>query len=94
MPIRHAFHMVGNFQAIRYDFCWSARESPVASIPIGKVDLRMSRATDFAKAHATLIGPCNEARRGLTKVGMPGADAGLRAEDPTIAELLKPLGPA
>jgi arylsulfatase len=54
----------------------------------------MSRATDFAKAHATLIGPCNEARRGLTKVGMPGADVGLRAEDPTIAELLKPLGPA
>jgi arylsulfatase len=31
-------------------------------------------------------------RTGLTKVGMPGADAGLRPEDPTIAELLKPLG--
>src|ERR1700760_617364 len=29
---------------------------------------------------------------GLTKVGIPGADLGLRAEDPTIAELLKPLG--
>src|SRR3954462_2487258 len=34
----------------------------------------------------------NPIRTGLTKVGMPGADIGLRAEDPTIAELLKPLG--
>jgi arylsulfatase len=31
-------------------------------------------------------------RTGLSKVGMPGADVGLSAEDPTIAELLKPLG--
>ena len=31
-------------------------------------------------------------RTGLTTVGMPGAPQGLRAEDPTIAELLKPLG--
>jgi len=31
-------------------------------------------------------------RTGLTKVGMPGADVGLQKEDPTIAELLKPLG--
>ncbi len=31
-------------------------------------------------------------RTGLSKVGMPGANLGLRAEDPTIAELLKPLG--
>ncbi|HXW73909.1 MAG TPA: arylsulfatase [Steroidobacteraceae bacterium] len=31
-------------------------------------------------------------RTGLTKVGFPGADIGLQAEDPTIAELLKPLG--
>jgi arylsulfatase len=31
-------------------------------------------------------------RSGLTKVGMPGADVGLQAEDATIAELLKPLG--
>src|SRR3712207_3703923 len=31
-------------------------------------------------------------RTGLSKVGTPGADLGLRAEDPTIAELLKPLG--
>ncbi|MCI0677286.1 MAG: sulfatase-like hydrolase/transferase, partial [Phycisphaerales bacterium] len=31
-------------------------------------------------------------RTGLTKVGLPGSDLGLRPEDPTIAELLKPLG--
>ncbi|WNJ17358.1 arylsulfatase [Pontibacter sp. G13] len=31
-------------------------------------------------------------RTGLTKVGMPGADLGIQAGDPTIAELLKPLG--
>jgi arylsulfatase len=31
-------------------------------------------------------------RTGLTKVGLPGADQGLRAKDPTIAELLKNQG--
>ncbi len=31
-------------------------------------------------------------RTGMTKVGMPGADIGIQAEDATMAELLKPLG--
>ena len=31
-------------------------------------------------------------RSGLSKVGLPGATAGMQAEDPTIAELLKPHG--
>jgi len=31
-------------------------------------------------------------RTGLTKVGMPGAKIGLQPEDPTIADVLKPLG--
>ena len=31
-------------------------------------------------------------RSGLSKVGLPGAELGARAEDPTIAEMLKPLG--
>jgi arylsulfatase len=31
-------------------------------------------------------------RTGLSKVGVPGSPVGLQAEDPTIAELLKPLG--
>src|SRR4029079_916846 len=41
---------------------------------------------------AAFITGQNPIRTGLTKVGMPGANVGLRAEDPTIAELLKPLG--
>jgi arylsulfatase len=31
-------------------------------------------------------------RTGLTKVGLPGADIGIRPEDPSVAELLKSLG--
>src|ERR1700746_503422 len=31
-------------------------------------------------------------RTGMTKVGLPGASLGLQKEDPTIADLLKPLG--
>jgi arylsulfatase len=38
-----------------------------------------------------ITGQCG-LRTGLTKVGLPGAELGSRAEDPTIAELLKPLG--
>ena len=41
---------------------------------------------------AAFITGQNPIRTGLTKVGFPGADLGLRPEDPTIAELLKPLG--
>lgn len=38
-----------------------------------------------------LTGQCTY-RTGLSKVGLPGADLGLQAEDPTIAELLKNHG--
>ncbi len=31
-------------------------------------------------------------RVGLTKVGIPGSDIGIQKEDPTLAELLRPLG--
>jgi arylsulfatase A-like enzyme len=41
---------------------------------------------------AAFITGQNPIRTGLTKVGMPGADVGLKADDPTIAGLLKPLG--
>jgi arylsulfatase len=41
---------------------------------------------------AAFITGQNPLRTGLTKVGMPGATLGLQAEDPTIAEMLKPLG--
>ena len=41
---------------------------------------------------AAFITGQNPYRTGLSKVGMPGADIGLRAEDPTIATALKSLG--
>jgi arylsulfatase A-like enzyme len=41
---------------------------------------------------AAFITGQNPYRTGLTKVGMPGVDIGLQAEDATVAELLKPLG--
>ncbi len=41
---------------------------------------------------AAFITGQNPYRTGLTKVGMPGADIGLQAEDPTIATALKSIG--
>jgi arylsulfatase A-like enzyme len=41
---------------------------------------------------AAFIGGQSVYRTGMSKVGVPGADIGWVAEDPTIAELLKPLG--
>ncbi|MBN9174532.1 MAG: sulfatase-like hydrolase/transferase, partial [Microbacterium sp.] len=41
---------------------------------------------------AAFITGQNPYRSGLTKVGMPGADLGLRADDPTIATALKAEG--
>ncbi|MGD9526918.1 arylsulfatase [Pseudonocardia sp.] len=41
---------------------------------------------------AAFITGQNPYRTGLTKVGMPGADVGLRAEDPTIATALRAHG--
>jgi len=41
---------------------------------------------------AAFITGQNPIRTGLTKVGIPGAELGLQAEDPTIADILKPLG--
>ena len=41
---------------------------------------------------ATFITGQSGFRTGLLKVGLPGADLGLQAEDPTIAEMLKPMG--
>src|SRR5436189_2690190 len=41
---------------------------------------------------ASFITEQNPIRTGLTKVGMQGAKIGLQKEDPTIADMLKPLG--
>ena len=57
-----------------------------------------ARFTDYygeqscTAGRAAFITGQNPYRTGLTKVGMPGADIGLRAEDPTIATALKALG--
>ena len=40
---------------------------------------------------AFILGQC-PFRTGLLKVGLPGAKQGIQDNDPTIAELLKPLG--
>ncbi len=41
---------------------------------------------------ATFITGQMAVRTGMTKVGLPGSKLGIRPEDPTLAELLKPLG--
>jgi len=41
---------------------------------------------------ATFITGQSPLRTGLLKVGLPGAKEGLKKEDPTIAEILKPMG--
>jgi arylsulfatase A-like enzyme len=46
----------------------------------------------LAAGRASFITGQSGLRTGLTKVGLPGATLGLQKEDPTIAELLKPLG--
>src|SRR6188472_3313521 len=57
-----------------------------------------ARFTDYygeqscTAGRAAFITGQNPYRTGLTKVGMPGADIGLRVEDPTIATALKALG--
>jgi arylsulfatase len=59
-----------------------------------------ARFTDFyaqqscTAGRAAFITGQSPIRTGLTKVGLPGAELGLKKEDPTIAELLKPLGNA
>ena len=69
--------------------------------PLGRAAASMRPAVAFTDYYgqqsctagrAAFITGQNPIRTGLTKVGMPGADVGLSAEDPTIAELLKPLG--
>ena len=49
-------------------------------------------ASRAARRGAAFITGQSPIRTGLTKVGLPRADIGLRAEDPSVAEILKPLG--
>ena len=65
---------------------------------IDRIAAEGARFTDYygeqscTAGRAAFITGQNPYRTGLTKVGMPGADVGLRAEDPTIATALKARG--
>jgi len=65
---------------------------------IDRIGAEGARFTDYygeqscTAGRAAFITGQNPYRTGLTKVGMPGADIGLRPEDPTIATALKHLG--
>ena len=65
---------------------------------IDRVAAEGTRFTDWygqqscTAGRAAFITGQSPIRTGLTKVGLPGAKLGLQAEDPTIADLLKPLG--
>ncbi len=61
-----------------------AREGMIFTDYYGEQSCTAGRASFITGQHGL--------RTGLTKVGLPGATLGLRKEDPTIAELLKPLG--
>ena len=65
---------------------------------IDRIAAEGARFTDYygeqscTAGRAAFITGQNPYRTGLTKVGMPGADLGLRDEDPTIATALKAQG--
>ena len=54
---------------------------------------RLLRRAELHRRPLRRSSPANARfRTGLSKVGLPGATVGLQAKDPTLAELLKPLG--
>jgi arylsulfatase len=65
---------------------------------IDRIAAEGARFTDYygeqscTAGRSAFITGQNPYRTGLTKVGMPGAETGLRPEDPTIATALKELG--
>jgi arylsulfatase A-like enzyme len=69
---------------------WTPNIDRVANEGVAFTDYYAQQSCTAGRA-AFMTGQ-NPVRTGLTKVGMPGADVGLQKEDPTIAELLKPLG--
>jgi arylsulfatase A-like enzyme len=69
---------------------WTPNIDRVANEGVAFTDYYAQQSCTAGRA-AFITGQ-NPVRTGLTKVGMPGADVGLQKEDPTLAELLKPLG--
>ena len=78
--------------------CYSAGLMGYRTPNIDRIAAEGVRFTDYygeqscTAGRAAFITGQNPYRTGLTKVGMPGADVGLRAQDPTIATALKSLG--
>lgn len=65
------------------------------STSIGEGGIRFTDAygqQSCTAGRAAFITGQSPKRMGLLKIGMPGDPIGLQPEDPTIAELLKPLG--
>jgi arylsulfatase A-like enzyme len=78
--------------------CYSEGLMGYRTPSIDRIAAEGARFTDYygeqscTAGRAAFITGQNPYRTGLTKVGMPGADIGLRPEDPTIATALKALG--
>jgi arylsulfatase A-like enzyme len=78
--------------------CYSDGLMGYRTTNIDRIAAEGVRFTDYygeqscTAGRAAFITGQNPYRTGLTKVGMPGADVGLRAEDPTIATALKNEG--
>jgi arylsulfatase len=78
--------------------CYSSGLMGYKTPNIDRIAREGARFTDWygqqscTAGRAAFITGQSPIRTGLTKVGLPGADLGLRKEDPTIAEFLKPLG--
>ena len=85
---------IGWFNASAYNSGLMGYQTP----NIDSIGQQGARFTDWyaqqscTAGRAAFITGQSPIRTGLTKVGLPGADVGLQAGDPTIAQLLKPLG--
>jgi len=85
---------IGWFNVGAYNMGMMGYETP----NIDRIAKEGTLFTDFygqqscTAGRAAFISGQSPIRTGLTKVGMPGSDLGLQAEDPTLAELLKNHG--
>src|SRR5215468_4271909 len=77
--------------------CYSDGQMGYRTPNIDRIAQEGIRFTDYygeqscTAGRASFITGQHGLRTGLTKVGLPAATVGLHKEDPTIAELLKPL---
>ncbi|MBI4862592.1 MAG: arylsulfatase [Candidatus Riflebacteria bacterium] len=85
---------IGQFNVSAYNSGMMGYRTP----NIDRIGAEGARFTDWygqqscTAGRAAFITGQSPIRTGLTKIGLPGKKEGLQKEDPTIAELLKPLG--